>query len=118
MKPVPPPDVPPVIREKMKKAFNECYKAVVACEDDSGRKRCDLFKELPDKRARPSLYPEPTSRLTLHNQLRTTRITTKSFKLQSHCRILPPPPMGSFVPSSPSKLSRSNALFVPLSLNV
>ena len=81
-------------------------------------KRCDLFKELPDKRARPSLYPEPTPHLTLHNQLRTMRITTKSFKLQSHCRILPLPPMGSFAPSlnsSPSKLSRSNALFVPLS---
>jgi hypothetical protein len=58
MKPVPPPDVPPVVREKMKKAFNECYKAVVACEEeDTGRKRCELFKELPDKRARLSLYP-------------------------------------------------------------
>jgi hypothetical protein len=50
MKVVPPSDVPPAIRDRMKKIFNECYKAVVACEDDTGRKRCELFKELPDKR--------------------------------------------------------------------
>jgi ATP-dependent helicase STH1/SNF2 len=36
----------------MKKAFNECYKAVVACEDETGRKRCELFKDLPDRRVR------------------------------------------------------------------
>jgi hypothetical protein len=37
---------------KKAKAFNECYKAVVACEDKGGRKRCELFKELPDRRVR------------------------------------------------------------------
>ena len=36
----------------MKKAFNEVYKAVLACEDVDGRKRCELFRELPDKRVR------------------------------------------------------------------
>ena len=43
-------DLPPPIKEKMKKAFNECYKAVLGCEDDTGRKRCDLFRELPDRK--------------------------------------------------------------------
>lgn len=42
-------DVPTAVREKMKKVFNECYRAVVACEDPDGRKRCELFRELPDK---------------------------------------------------------------------
>ena len=38
------------MREKMKKAFMECYRAVLACEDETGRKRCELFREPPDKR--------------------------------------------------------------------
>lgn len=38
------------MRERMKKAFAECYRAVLACEDESGRKRCELFRDLPDKR--------------------------------------------------------------------
>jgi ATP-dependent helicase STH1/SNF2 len=33
----------------MKKIFNECYRAVVALEDADGRKRCELFRELPDR---------------------------------------------------------------------
>jgi ATP-dependent helicase STH1/SNF2 len=40
----------------MKKAFLECYKAVLACEDENGRKRCELFRELPDKRDYPDYY--------------------------------------------------------------
>lgn len=40
----------------MKKAFMECYKAVLACEDETGRKRCELFRELPDKRDYPDYY--------------------------------------------------------------
>jgi ATP-dependent helicase STH1/SNF2 len=37
----------------MKKAFNECFKAVVGCEEEStGRKRCELFREIPDRRVR------------------------------------------------------------------
>lgn len=34
----------------MKKVFNEVHKAVLSCEDKDGRKRCELFRELPDKR--------------------------------------------------------------------
>jgi len=43
-------DIPAAVREKMKKAFNECYKAVLGSEDETGRKRCELFRELPDRR--------------------------------------------------------------------
>ena len=45
-------DVLPAVKDKMKKAFAECHKAVLACEDEAGRKRCELFRELPDKRVR------------------------------------------------------------------
>lgn len=38
------------MKERMKKAFNEVHKAVLACEDADGRKRCELFRELPDRR--------------------------------------------------------------------
>jgi hypothetical protein len=40
----------PSVRYRMKKAFTECYRAVLACDDGSGRKRCELFRELPDER--------------------------------------------------------------------
>jgi hypothetical protein len=43
-------DLAPALRDKMKKIFNEVHKAVLACEDKDGRKRCELFRELPDKR--------------------------------------------------------------------
>jgi len=49
-------ELPPVIRDKMKKAFLECHKAVMACEDDTGRRRCELFKDLPDRRDYPDYY--------------------------------------------------------------
>jgi ATP-dependent helicase STH1/SNF2 len=45
-------DLSPAVRDKMKKAFAECYRAVLACEDEHGRKRCELFRDLPDKRVR------------------------------------------------------------------
>ncbi|KAH9011009.1 hypothetical protein EDB85DRAFT_2230956 [Lactarius pseudohatsudake] len=47
---------PTVLKERMKKAFNECYKAIMNCADENGRKRCDLFRELPDKREYPDYY--------------------------------------------------------------
>ncbi|TDL15839.1 SNF2-family ATP dependent chromatin remodeling factor snf21 [Rickenella mellea] len=49
-------DIPPAVRERMKKAFNACYQAVQACEDSTGRRRWELFKELPDKREYPDYY--------------------------------------------------------------
>ncbi|KAJ2914877.1 hypothetical protein MD484_g5545, partial [Candolleomyces efflorescens] len=49
-------DVTPATRDRMKKAFSDCYKAVTACEDETGRKRCELFRELPDKRDYPDYY--------------------------------------------------------------
>lgn len=49
-------DIPAAVRDRMKKAFMECYKAVLACTDETGRKRCELFRELPDKRDYPDYY--------------------------------------------------------------
>ncbi len=49
-------EAPTAIKERMKKAFNECYKAIMNCTDENGRKRCDLFRELPDKREYPDYY--------------------------------------------------------------
>lgn len=46
-----PAEVSASVRERMKKVFNECYHAVQVCEDpDTGRRRWELFKELPDRR--------------------------------------------------------------------
>ena len=36
----------------MKKALNDVHKAVLNLEDETGRKRSDLFRELPDRRVR------------------------------------------------------------------
>jgi ATP-dependent helicase STH1/SNF2 len=49
-------DLTPAVRDKMKKAFVECQKAVLACEDGTGRKRCELFRDLPDRRDYPDYY--------------------------------------------------------------
>jgi ATP-dependent helicase STH1/SNF2 len=46
------PELTTAIKEKMKKAFNDVYKALMNCTDDTGRKRCELFRELPDRRVR------------------------------------------------------------------
>ncbi|KAJ7785661.1 SNF2-family ATP dependent chromatin remodeling factor snf21 [Mycena metata] len=58
-------DVPPAVREKMKKVFAECYRAVVACEDTDGRKRCELFRELPDRHEYPDYYQLITQPIAL-----------------------------------------------------
>lgn len=34
----------------MKKSLNEVHKAVMGAKDVDGRARCDLFREVPDKR--------------------------------------------------------------------
>ncbi|KXN84808.1 Chromatin structure-remodeling complex subunit snf21 [Leucoagaricus sp. SymC.cos] len=60
-------EISPAVREKMKKAFNECMKAVVACEDETGRKRCELFRELPDKRDYPDYYQLISKPIALSN---------------------------------------------------
>ncbi|KAF8499112.1 SNF2 family N-terminal domain-containing protein [Russula emetica] len=49
-------ELPTTVKERMKKAFNECYKAIMNCTDENGRKRCDLFREPPDKREYPDYY--------------------------------------------------------------
>ncbi|KZT68788.1 hypothetical protein DAEQUDRAFT_765988 [Daedalea quercina L-15889] len=68
------PDVAPAVREKMKKAFNDIYKAVLICEDDTGRRRCELFREVPDKREYPDYYQlikQPIAMSTLRKRLQS-----------------------------------------------
>ncbi|KAG8966745.1 hypothetical protein FRC03_011386 [Tulasnella sp. 419] len=47
---------PTDVRERMKRVFGECHKAVMTCTDDNGRKRCELFKELPSKKEYSDYY--------------------------------------------------------------
>ncbi|TFY69209.1 hypothetical protein EVJ58_g540 [Rhodofomes roseus] len=63
------PEVPPVVRDKMKKAFNEIYKAVLNCEDENGRRRCELFREeYPDYF---QLIKQPIALSTLRKRLQS-----------------------------------------------
>lgn len=48
--------IPAQVRERMKKAFQECYRVVQACTADDGRSRCDLFRELPNRKVSPMSY--------------------------------------------------------------
>ncbi|PIL29895.1 hypothetical protein GSI_07805 [Ganoderma sinense ZZ0214-1] len=50
------PELPAPIKEKMKKALNDVHKAVLNLEDETGRRRSDLFRELPDRREYPDYY--------------------------------------------------------------
>ncbi|KAI0735883.1 SNF2 family N-terminal domain-containing protein [Earliella scabrosa] len=49
-------ELPPPIKEKMKKSLNDVHKAVLNLEDETGRRRSDLFRELPDRREYPDYY--------------------------------------------------------------
>src|SRR5487761_1516164 len=72
-------DLPTAAKERMKKAFNECYKAITNCTDESGRKRCDLFRELPDKREYPDYYRiilSPIALSHIRNRLNTHQYKT------------------------------------------
>ncbi|KAI0353138.1 hypothetical protein OH77DRAFT_1458548 [Trametes cingulata] len=50
------PELPAPIKEQMKKALNDIHKAVLNLEDENGRRRSDLFRELPDRREYPDYY--------------------------------------------------------------
>lgn len=71
-------ELPTAVKERMKKAFNECYKATMNCTDESGRKRCDLFRELPDKREYPDYYRIIISPIALSHIRK--RINTHQYK--------------------------------------
>ncbi|KAJ6585481.1 Bromodomain-containing protein [Mycena capillaripes] len=58
-------EVPPIVRQKMKKIFDECYRSVVACEDQDGRERCELFRELPDRKEYSVYYQLITQPIAL-----------------------------------------------------
>ncbi|KAI0770991.1 SNF2 family N-terminal domain-containing protein [Trametes elegans] len=49
-------ELPPPIKEKMKKTLNDIHKTVQNLEDEHGRRRSDLFRELPDRREYPDYY--------------------------------------------------------------
>jgi len=42
--------------QRMKKVFQQIHAAVASCTDETGRKRCELFKDLPDKKDYPDYY--------------------------------------------------------------
>jgi len=71
-------ELSPAVRDRMKKAFAECHRAVLACEDEHGRKRCELFRDLPDKRDYPDYYQLITHPIAL-STLRK-RGTTNHYK--------------------------------------
>ncbi|CAE6505414.1 unnamed protein product [Rhizoctonia solani] len=50
------PPVPQPMRERMKAAFQVCHQAVQALYTPEGHQRCELFKELPDRKEYPDYY--------------------------------------------------------------
>ncbi|KAB5593830.1 SNF2-family ATP-dependent chromatin remodeling factor snf21 [Ceratobasidium theobromae] len=50
------PPVAPAMRDRMKAAFQACHQAVQALMAPDGHQRCELFKELPDRRLYPDYY--------------------------------------------------------------
>ncbi|KAF8609355.1 hypothetical protein BDV93DRAFT_464553 [Ceratobasidium sp. AG-I] len=50
------PPVAPAMRDRMKAAFTACHQAVQALTAEDGRQRCELFKELPDRKLYPDYY--------------------------------------------------------------
>jgi len=77
-------ELPTAVRERMKKAFNECFKAITNCADENGRKRCDLFRELPDKREYPDYYRIIPSPIALSHIRK--RINTHQYKVVTSFR--------------------------------
>lgn len=78
-------DVSPAVRDKMKKAFAECYRAVLACEDETGRKRCELFRELPDRRV--SGYSLSIHSLSVANNIKSGLSRLLSAYHSANCSI-------------------------------
>lgn len=81
-------DLTPAIKDKMKKAFLAIHKAVMDCEDDTGRKRSLLFKDVPDKNVR--VFPGWVHSLALRycdDGFRIIPIITSSSKSRSRSQI-------------------------------
>ncbi|KAI0825398.1 SNF2 family N-terminal domain-containing protein [Trametes gibbosa] len=49
-------ELPPAIKDQMKKTLNDIHKAVLNVEDEDGRRRSDLFREPPDRKQYPDYY--------------------------------------------------------------
>jgi len=76
------PELTAPVKEGMKAAFNECYKAVLNCTDSEGRRRADLFKEIPDKYVRAFFILPLLS--TFNNQYRTILTTQPLSRILLH----------------------------------
>ncbi|CAE6403859.1 unnamed protein product [Rhizoctonia solani] len=50
------PPVPPAMRERMRAAFQACHQAIQGLYGPDGHQRCELFKELPDRKIYPDYY--------------------------------------------------------------
>ncbi|KAH7344478.1 SNF2 family N-terminal domain-containing protein [Rhizoctonia solani] len=50
------PPVPPPMRERMRAAFQACHQAIQGLYGPDGHQRCELFKELPDRKVYPDYY--------------------------------------------------------------
>ncbi|KAH7908208.1 SNF2 family N-terminal domain-containing protein [Hygrophoropsis aurantiaca] len=59
------PDLTPAVKDKLKKVFNECHKAILACKDENGRLRCVMFREPPDRTDYPDYYQIITQPIAL-----------------------------------------------------
>jgi len=64
--------------QKMKKIFLQVHNSVAACVDETGRKRCELFKELPDRREYADYYTVIKQPIAM-NQIRK-RINSMYYK--------------------------------------
>ncbi|CAE6467441.1 unnamed protein product [Rhizoctonia solani] len=56
------PQVPQPMRDRMRAAFQVCHQTVMALTGPDGHQRCELFKDLPDRKIYPDYYeiiPKP-----------------------------------------------------------
>jgi len=58
-------DVTPSQRVRMKDAFTACMQAVMECTDHEGRRRCDMFRELPSRKEYPDYFQTITNPIAI-----------------------------------------------------
>ncbi|CAE7107141.1 unnamed protein product [Rhizoctonia solani] len=50
------PQISQAMRDRMKAAFQVCHQTIQGLQDEKGRQRCELFKELPNRKEYPDYY--------------------------------------------------------------
>ncbi|KAF8575918.1 hypothetical protein K439DRAFT_1640966 [Ramaria rubella] len=58
-------DVTPSQRARMKEIFTTCMQAVMECTDPDGRKRCDMFRDLPSRKEYPDYFQTISSPIAI-----------------------------------------------------